>query len=181
MMSLWQLIQQPVGSVEAEGRIYGVVVGVVTNNKDDEGLCRVKVKFPKNVATVPLRVTHRPGSVNRSEGGKNSMLITFDLNAYTDDKAANLETTFDQSLEVRVDMEGLINFDALEAWEYPYLGYFDEEKQEWEEGCDFKSADLAVVNVIRDICKDQREKRGMSKRERVLASVEEAKKTTKDV
>ncbi len=46
MMNLWQLMQQPVGSVEAEGRIYGVVVGVVTNNKDDEGLCRVKVKFP---------------------------------------------------------------------------------------------------------------------------------------
>ncbi len=45
-MNLWQLMQAPAGSVEAEGRIYGVVVGVVTNNKDDEGLCRVKVKFP---------------------------------------------------------------------------------------------------------------------------------------
>jgi uncharacterized protein involved in type VI secretion and phage assembly len=29
-----------------EARITGVVVGIVTNNKDDEGLGRVKVKFP---------------------------------------------------------------------------------------------------------------------------------------
>lgn len=28
------------------GRIYGVVVGIVTHNKDDDGLGRVKVKFP---------------------------------------------------------------------------------------------------------------------------------------
>jgi uncharacterized protein involved in type VI secretion and phage assembly len=27
-------------------RIYGVVVGIVTNNKDDDGMGRVKVKFP---------------------------------------------------------------------------------------------------------------------------------------
>jgi uncharacterized protein involved in type VI secretion and phage assembly len=31
---------------EAGERIYGVVVGIVTNNKDDEGMGRVKVKFP---------------------------------------------------------------------------------------------------------------------------------------
>src|SRR4051812_31769405 len=31
---------------ERTGRIYGVVVGVVTNNQDKEGLGRVKVKFP---------------------------------------------------------------------------------------------------------------------------------------
>jgi uncharacterized protein involved in type VI secretion and phage assembly len=30
----------------ALSRIYGVVVGVVTNNKDDSGMGRVKVKFP---------------------------------------------------------------------------------------------------------------------------------------
>lgn len=31
---------------EREGRFYGVTVGIVTNNKDEEGLGRVKVKFP---------------------------------------------------------------------------------------------------------------------------------------
>lgn len=31
---------------EGEGRFYGVTVGEVTNNKDEEGLGRVKVKFP---------------------------------------------------------------------------------------------------------------------------------------
>lgn len=32
--------------MEESGKIYGVVVGVVSNNKDDEGLGRVKVDFP---------------------------------------------------------------------------------------------------------------------------------------
>jgi phage baseplate assembly protein V len=31
---------------EASGRLYGVVTGVVTNTKDDEGLGRVRVRFP---------------------------------------------------------------------------------------------------------------------------------------
>jgi uncharacterized protein involved in type VI secretion and phage assembly len=31
---------------ERDGRFYGVTVGIVTNNKDEEGLGRVKVKFP---------------------------------------------------------------------------------------------------------------------------------------
>jgi uncharacterized protein involved in type VI secretion and phage assembly len=31
---------------EGSDRFYGVTVGIVTNNKDDEGLGRVKVKFP---------------------------------------------------------------------------------------------------------------------------------------
>ena len=29
-----------------DGRFYGVTVGIVTNNKDEEGLGRIKVKFP---------------------------------------------------------------------------------------------------------------------------------------
>ena len=33
-------------SAHEEGRFYGMTVGVVTNNKDEEGLGRVKVKFP---------------------------------------------------------------------------------------------------------------------------------------
>jgi uncharacterized protein involved in type VI secretion and phage assembly len=33
-------------SNKASNRIYGVVVGIVTNNNDDEGLGRIKVKFP---------------------------------------------------------------------------------------------------------------------------------------
>ena len=45
-MSFFDLLQ---GSGEQEprgGRIYGVVVGLVTNNQDPDGLARVKVKFP---------------------------------------------------------------------------------------------------------------------------------------
>ena len=42
-MSLFDsLLPQP----EKDHRIFGVVIGVVTNNKDSEGLGRVKVKFP---------------------------------------------------------------------------------------------------------------------------------------
>ena len=33
-------------SANEEGRFYGTCVGIVTNNKDEEGLGRVKVKFP---------------------------------------------------------------------------------------------------------------------------------------
>lgn len=40
--SLGQMLAQAPGPT----RLFGVVVGVVTNNKDDKGLGRVKVKFP---------------------------------------------------------------------------------------------------------------------------------------
>jgi len=42
--SLFDLLS-PAGHHES-GRIYGVVVGIVTNNKDPDGMGRVKVKFP---------------------------------------------------------------------------------------------------------------------------------------
>jgi len=41
-MSLLDLVESP----EIKNKIYGVVVGIVTNNKDPEKLGRVKVKFP---------------------------------------------------------------------------------------------------------------------------------------
>jgi uncharacterized protein involved in type VI secretion and phage assembly len=42
---LMQLIRER-ASDEGRSRINGVVIGIVTNNKDDDGLGRVKVKFP---------------------------------------------------------------------------------------------------------------------------------------
>lgn len=46
-MNLLQLIQAPLAANETEGRIYGVVVGKVTNNQDkEEKLGRIKVQFP---------------------------------------------------------------------------------------------------------------------------------------
>jgi uncharacterized protein involved in type VI secretion and phage assembly len=42
--SLFDLLNS--GSQHESGRIYGVVVGIVTNNKDPDGMGRVKVKFP---------------------------------------------------------------------------------------------------------------------------------------
>jgi uncharacterized protein involved in type VI secretion and phage assembly len=41
--SLYDLLQP---SRDGGGRVYGVVVGIVTNNKDPDGLGRVKLKFP---------------------------------------------------------------------------------------------------------------------------------------
>src|SRR5262249_35696979 len=41
-MSLFDLLQS---TQEAGGRVQGVAVGIVTNNQDPEGMCRVKVKF----------------------------------------------------------------------------------------------------------------------------------------
>jgi uncharacterized protein involved in type VI secretion and phage assembly len=40
------LLSEMLGSPDQDGRFYGVTVGIVTNNKDEEGLGRVKVKFP---------------------------------------------------------------------------------------------------------------------------------------
>jgi len=43
--SLLDLIT-PSGATHGQGRYYGVVVGIVTNNKDPNNLARVRVKFP---------------------------------------------------------------------------------------------------------------------------------------
>jgi uncharacterized protein involved in type VI secretion and phage assembly len=46
-MSLGQMLPERAGTpADASGRVYGVVVGVVTDNKDPDGLGRVKVRFP---------------------------------------------------------------------------------------------------------------------------------------
>ena len=44
--SLFDLLHSNGPGAQTGNRIYGVVVGIVTNNKDDEGMGRVKVKFP---------------------------------------------------------------------------------------------------------------------------------------
>lgn len=45
-MTLYELLG-PTGRADGEGRrLHGVVVGIVTNNRDPEGLGRVKVRFP---------------------------------------------------------------------------------------------------------------------------------------
>lgn len=41
-MSLWDLVESP----QTKNRINGVVVGIVTNNKDPKKLGRIKVKYP---------------------------------------------------------------------------------------------------------------------------------------
>jgi uncharacterized protein involved in type VI secretion and phage assembly len=45
-MNLFDLLSDYKEEVARAGRITGVVIGVVTNNKDEEGLGRVKVRFP---------------------------------------------------------------------------------------------------------------------------------------
>ena len=45
-MNLFEVLAQSDGSTALASRIFGVVVGVVTNNQDPDGLGRVKVKFP---------------------------------------------------------------------------------------------------------------------------------------
>jgi uncharacterized protein involved in type VI secretion and phage assembly len=41
-----EVLQALMGGPDGAGRIYGVVVGVVTNNQDGENMHRVKVRFP---------------------------------------------------------------------------------------------------------------------------------------
>ena len=45
-MNLFDLLRDSSAREAIASRIYGVVVGVVTNNQDPEELGRVKVKFP---------------------------------------------------------------------------------------------------------------------------------------
>jgi uncharacterized protein involved in type VI secretion and phage assembly len=45
-MNLLELLNGNVDSYAGTGKVYGVVVGIVTNNQDPEGLGRVKVKYP---------------------------------------------------------------------------------------------------------------------------------------
>ncbi len=45
-MNLFDVLNDSLPRDMRTGRIYGVVVGVVTNNQDPDGLGRVKVKFP---------------------------------------------------------------------------------------------------------------------------------------
>lgn len=45
-MNLLEVLSSQTDREEVHSRIYGVVVGVVTNNQDPDGLGRVKVKFP---------------------------------------------------------------------------------------------------------------------------------------
>ncbi|MBU0960029.1 MAG: phage tail protein, partial [Proteobacteria bacterium] len=45
-MNLHSLLAAPEGQEEKQNKIQGVVIGVVTNNEDPEGMGRVKVKFP---------------------------------------------------------------------------------------------------------------------------------------
>ena len=45
-MSLYSLIAEGVQRELRTGRVFGVVVGIVSNNRDDDGLNRVKVTFP---------------------------------------------------------------------------------------------------------------------------------------
>jgi uncharacterized protein involved in type VI secretion and phage assembly len=45
-MNLIELLEAPESGHIRHGRIFGVVVGLVTNNKDPDGLGRVKVNFP---------------------------------------------------------------------------------------------------------------------------------------
>jgi uncharacterized protein involved in type VI secretion and phage assembly len=41
-----ELLRTLLSSSDADGRFYGVVIGVVTNNRDPDSMHRVKVKFP---------------------------------------------------------------------------------------------------------------------------------------
>ncbi len=45
-MNLFDALVDPVQELAQTGRIHGVVVGVVTNNRDPDGMGRVKVTFP---------------------------------------------------------------------------------------------------------------------------------------
>jgi uncharacterized protein involved in type VI secretion and phage assembly len=45
-VNLFDALIQAGGHPAADGRVDGVVVGIVTNNQDEEGMGRVKVRFP---------------------------------------------------------------------------------------------------------------------------------------
>lgn len=92
---------------------------------------RVQVIFPPGAVSQPVRVEHAPVQVDLLPAQRGGLALQFELNAYTDDEAAAPIHKFAKPLELRVDMTGLVNWDDLAPWQYPFLGYLDEKTGEW--------------------------------------------------
>lgn len=92
---------------------------------------RVQVIFPPGAVSQPVRAEHKPIQVDLLPAQRGGLALQFELNAYTDDEVAASIHQFASPLELRVDMTGLVNWDDLAPWQYPFLGYLDEKTGEW--------------------------------------------------
>lgn len=92
---------------------------------------RVTVRVPESATGRDVRVEHRPVSAERLQSKGAELALQFELNAFADDESGAPMERFDQPLELRVDLTGLVDLLALKYYQHPFLGYWDQESQEW--------------------------------------------------
>jgi hypothetical protein len=94
---------------------------------------RVEVEFPAKAVDTPVSIEYRPLEVQRLAGENNGIALKAELLAVTKDDKAESVHQFTEPLTLTVDLEGLVDFDSLPYYARPFLGYWDEEKGEWQE------------------------------------------------
>jgi len=75
------------------------------------------------------------------------LALQFELNAFAEDATAMPVRQFDKPFELRVDLSGLVDLDALAYWQYAYLAYFDEEKQQWVDIPAYRQGSVLVAQL----------------------------------
>ena len=94
---------------------------------------RIEIEFPAKAVETPINVEYRPLEIQRLGGENNGIALKVELLAFTRNEAAESVHEFTAPLTLSVDLEGLVDFDALPYYARPFLGYWDEEKGIWQE------------------------------------------------
>ena len=92
---------------------------------------RVTVTMPAGDAGESMRIEHHPIAVERLQGHGSGLALQFELKAYTEGESETPVQHFEKPLELRVDLTDLVDLLDLAYYQHPFLGYWDEESQEW--------------------------------------------------
>jgi hypothetical protein len=93
---------------------------------------RVRLIIPEGAVTQAVRITHRPRRAEPLPPRQAGMALEFELHAVTDDALAVAVHEFEKELELRVDLSGLIDLEAMPYYQYAFLAYQDARGQ-WQE------------------------------------------------
>lgn len=107
---------------------------------------RVQVCFPAGAVSQSVRIQHIPRQVDRLPARRAGLALQFELNAVTDDATATPVHGFAQPLELRVDLHGLVDWDAMPYWQYAFLAYRDEQGQ-WIELPTRRQGDILLASL----------------------------------
>jgi len=108
-------------------RLYAPTESDVTSEDGGElrsGDGRVVVRFPRGAVNRATRVEHRAVEARRLQIDGTGMALRFELNAWRRGRREQEPTRrFGQSLELWVDLDGLVDLDHLARHQVPYLAY----------------------------------------------------------